>query len=158
MPKTKTRTTTATTRRKHEENVAAAAVASETMEAAADSSSVGAAVDRLWAIHEERREAERVVAEIVRREAAARSALLADLGRLGSTGVRGRLAEVRLVADHVPTVVDWESFYHYVRVRGAFELLQRRLTKLPVLERMEKEPVPGVEITSVTNLSLKRLS
>lgn len=74
------------------------------------------------------------------------------------TGVAGRVARVQVKPNPQPVVVDWPRLYTYILKHKAFELLQRRLSKEAVNERLEaKERVPGITIFNAKKVSCTKI-
>lgn len=56
-----------------------------------------------------------------------------------------------------PAIIDWPAFYDHVAKTGEFELLHKRLSSTAFRERWEAgEQIPGTEISSVWELSVRR--
>jgi hypothetical protein len=76
----------------------------------------------------------------------------------GQTGLAGTIARVQVETKPVPTVEDWAKLYQYIKRTGAFELLQRRLTKSAVEERWEdKKTIPGVGRFNAKSVSVTKI-
>ena len=75
-----------------------------------------------------------------------------------ASGVQGRTARVQVTDSLVPSVEDWPVLYKYIRRTGAWELLQRSVSKEAVRERWDqKRQVPGVKAFHVKRVSCTRL-
>jgi hypothetical protein len=117
-----------------------------------------AAVDRLWSAKEERLAISRTTEVFSEEESALKAHIISELGKTKATGIAGKLARVELVGKTVPTVIDWDVFYAYVKKTGSFELLSRSMNVAAVTERWDAgKTVPGVESTTFSTLSLKKV-
>lgn len=59
--------------------------------------------------------------------------------------------------EDMPSVENWEEFYKYCEENHATYLLQRRLNASGVMSIHSVEPIPGVKVTPVTKLRLRKL-
>lgn len=59
--------------------------------------------------------------------------------------------------EDMPGVEDWEKFYTYCEEKHATYLLQRRLNVSGVMAIHTIDPIPGVKVTPVTKLRLRKL-
>ena len=85
--------------------------------------------------------------------------LIENLPVSNATGTAGQVARVQIKLNPVPTVEDWPKFYAYVKRTGAFDLMQKRLSKEAVQERWEaKKKIPGVGIFNAKKVSCTRLT
>jgi len=74
-----------------------------------------------------------------------------------SAGIKGRLAQCNILVRAVASVVDWDLLYVYLHKHKAYELLQRRLSREGVLERLEAgRLVPGVTINQIPTAHITR--
>jgi len=118
---------------------------------------IGACADLLWKLRQDRLAIQKKVEAMEKDEVALREHIIRTLPKSEASGVSGRLANVRIVSDEVPTVKNWEAFYAYVRKTGSFDLLQRRLAKEAVNERLEdRVKLPGVEVIKIPKVSLTK--
>lgn len=75
-----------------------------------------------------------------------------------STGIAGKVARVQINPVTKPVVEDWDKFYKHIKKSGAFDLMQRRVSKTAVQERWDnKEQVPGVGRLNVKKVSCTKL-
>ena len=75
-----------------------------------------------------------------------------------ATGIAGQVARVQIKPNPIPQVSDWAKFYAYVLKHKAFELLQRRLSKEAINERLDaKERIPGVTIFNAKKVSCTKI-
>lgn len=74
--------------------------------------------------------------------------LLAKMKDEGLPKISNDLGTVYISPQVVPHVVNWDTFYEYVRKTNSFHLLERRLTQTAYREMVENgEDVPGVDPT-----------
>src|SRR5262245_360287 len=107
---------------------------------------LGACVDLLYTLQQERLELQRQAEEIGKRESVLKEHLIQTIPKSDATGVAGKLARVTIDSKPVPKVNDWPKFYAYIKKHDAFDLLQRRVGEGAVKERWDaKENIPGVE-------------
>lgn len=116
-----------------------------------------AAADELYKLKEEKSKLNVQVKEIEEREKELNRWCIDNIPKQGATGVRGKLAEVEVVTEVVPSVKDWPKFYAYMVKTKAFEMLQKKLSPAAVKERWGDKgtKVPGVEPFNVTKVKLK---
>jgi hypothetical protein len=119
---------------------------------------VAAAGDLLYTLREQRLEIEAQANEVMKKEAQVREFIINNLPKQGASGVRGRVAQVRIEKKDVPTAKDWAKIQAYIRKNDAFDLMQRRLNDAAVKARWEEgKKVPGVEKFSVVTVSCTKL-
>ena len=59
--------------------------------------------------------------------------------------------------EDVATVTDWDAFYAYCEENHASYMFQRRINNSSVLEAHKMSEIPGISITSLTKLRLRKL-
>lgn len=52
-------------------------------------------------------------------------------------------------------VTDWGALVEYVVANDAFDLLERRVVTSTAIERLQDEPVPGIEVDSYTTATVR---
>jgi hypothetical protein len=84
--------------------------------------------------------------------------LLIALDQAGVENMRAKSGTVYKAAVTSATVRDWTLTLAYIREHELWELLERRVSKIAVAAVMEEraEDVPGVEVTQVTALHVRR--
>jgi len=118
---------------------------------------LGACVDRLFAIRAERSKLSAVDTALDEERKALEAKLIDELPASSAEGITGKLARATVVTKRVGTVSDWTKLQKYIQKTGAFELLSRRLSQEAVTERWEaKKQVPGVEGLTVKKISLTK--
>ena len=114
--------------------------------------------DQYYLTREERLAKQREVDALQEKESAVKAELIAAISKADASGVAGKLVRVTVVTKPKPQVKDWDALYAYVRRRGAWDLLQRRLSETAVKERWEDgKSIPGVESFNVVDLSVNKL-
>ena len=118
---------------------------------------LGACVDRLFAIRAERSKLSAVDTKLDEERKAIEQRLIDELPASSAEGITGKLARATIVSKRVGTVSDWTKLQAYIKRTGAFELLSKRLSQEAVTERWEaKQQVPGVEGITVKKVSLTK--
>lgn len=117
---------------------------------------IGACADKLYKLREKRYELSRQIKEIEAEEAELKEYVINSLNKQESAGVSGKIANVRVKAENVPVVEDWEAFYKYVARTKSFDMLQRRINTKAVRERIEdkKDFASKAGIGSFTTVSV----
>lgn len=117
---------------------------------------MGACADKLYKLREKRYELGRQIKEIEEEESAIKKYVIDNLSKQESNGVSGKVANVRIKVEDVPTVEDWEAFYKYVTRTKSFDMLQKRINVKAVRERIEdkKDFAKKAGIGSFTNVSV----
>lgn len=118
---------------------------------------LGGCADLLFDIKEKRRKLEAEAEEWHKQETALTEHIIRVLPKSDS-GAMGKHHQVRVVTKQKPRVVDWASFFEYVRKHKAYELVQRRVSEGAVQERWDaKKTVPGTEAFTIVTLSLTKV-
>ena len=69
----------------------------------------------------------------------------------------GLKSTARISETEVPSVVEWDEFYKYIKDKNAFHLLQKRAAASAWAEEIKIEgPVPGVEAFTQRKISLRK--
>ena len=83
--------------------------------------------------------------------------IMEQMSNAGITQAASDKASCSMRESKHPAINDWPAFYDHVAKTGAFELLHKRLSSTAFRERWEAgEQIPGTEITSVWELSVRR--
>lgn len=120
--------------------------------------SLGAQIDELFDLREKKRAAEAAVDEIKDQIDLREAYILGVLESQGLQGSKGLKASVGIQESVVPQVIDWDTFYAFVRRNNAFELLERRPATAAFREHAERrrdKTVPGVMPYTKRKLSLR---
>lgn len=117
---------------------------------------MGACADKLYKLREKRYELGRQIKEIEEEEAAIKKYVIDNLSKQEADGVSGKLANIRVKTENVPTVTDWEAFYKYITRNKSFDMLQKRINVKAVRERIEdkKDFASKAGIGSFTTVSV----
>ncbi len=122
------------------------------------SQKLGALVDALYLLDEQisRRNAE--TRKLGAKYSALEATIMKRLPSSDLSGIEGKRAAARFTRTVVGNVTSWPAVYKYIKQRGAFELLQRRINNAAYREYLEnKIKVPGVERFINVKLSLRKL-
>ena len=107
---------------------------------------LGKLIDELETRRRHRMLCEKTVESCKKLEDEQKQLVLQALVTAGLEGARGSTAQVTRVVSPIPTVVDWDKFYGYIKKNNAFDLLHRRVTTTAVIERWEAgKTIPGVD-------------
>ena len=118
---------------------------------------LGACADLLYKMRQQRLEAQKKVEAMEKDEAELKEHIIRTLPKSEASGISGKVANVKIIADEVPQVKNWEKFYAYVKKTGSFDLLQKRLSKEAVNERLEDDVIiPGLEVVKIPKVSLTK--
>lgn len=119
---------------------------------------LGKCADLLFTLKAERAKAQKVVDALAKKEQAVKNYIIETLPKSEASGVAGKLARVSIHTKTVPTPVDWDAFYKYVKKTGQFQLMQRRLSEAAIGELWDAgKKVPGVDRFNVKTVSLTKL-
>jgi len=118
--------------------------------------SLGAQVDTLWELREQKKALTAQVSELDERIAGAEDALLQAMGEQGLDKLTGRNATASSTRSTTASVEDWDSFYAYIHKNRYYHLLQRRVSDPAYRELLEAgKKVPGVQPFIKTRLNLR---
>lgn len=119
---------------------------------------LGATIDLLWSLREERKAADVIVNEIKERESAVEAHLMNNFDKSGLDGAKGKYGLATLKHSTVADVTNWPAFYAYIQKNKAWDLLQKRPAITAIRERWDaKKTVSGVEPKEITTLSLTKV-
>lgn len=120
---------------------------------------LGATIDLLFQLREERRGHEAEIRKIKEQEDALEAHLMNNFEKSGLDGAKGKSAVAALKHSTVADVTDWDSYYAYIAKKKAWDLLQRRPSITALRARWDDgEMVPGVEPKEIVTLSLTKVS
>jgi hypothetical protein len=78
--------------------------------------------------------------------------------KTGLNGGKGALASATLTSTIEPTAKDWEAIFAYVKRKGAFDLMYRRINGKAWRDRIEAgEKIPGIEEFNRIKLSIRKI-
>jgi hypothetical protein len=119
---------------------------------------LGATIDLLWSLREERKVAEASVKEIKDKEAAVEAHLMNNFERSGLNGAKGKYGLATLKVSTVADVTDWPAFHMYIGKQKAWDLLQQRASITALRARWDAgKEVPGVTPKEIITLSLTQV-
>lgn len=119
---------------------------------------LGACIDLLYTTREKRLALESEAADVKSNETKIKDHLIATFGKSEMEGARGKVASVSIGSRLVPAVKDWDEVYKYVKKKGAWDLLQKRMSDVAFRERLEAgEEIPGVESFNAVTVSCTKL-
>lgn len=106
---------------------------------------IGAKIDLLHTLREEKRELEKDVKSVADKIASMEIDLIAQMDKEGVTKSTGKFASVGISENSRPSVESWDDFYKYIKKHDAFHLLERRPSVAGCNELFEmKGKIPGV--------------
>lgn len=143
-----------------EPTAAAAAVAQVT---ARLSGTVGANIDAMWALREQKRKLEAEIKVVAEKLEVFEEGLMAKLEAEGMAKATGTAATVSISESIVATVEGgdegWKLFYAYIKKTGYFHLLHKRISDEPYRELLRAgKKIPGLQPFTKKRLNLRALS
>lgn len=118
---------------------------------------LGACIDKLYALRAQRLEQEREIKERKRTETAYKDHIIAELRKATLDGGKGDKANASITTNDEPTPNDWTAIWQYIKENDADDLVQRRLYSAAVKARWEAgEEVAGIGHFTVVDLSLTK--
>lgn len=120
---------------------------------------IGAMIDALYALREQRLGIERKAKELKEEEVQARNAIFDKLAELGLTKASGGVATAGIKVSIVPLVEDWDKLWEHIIDQGATDLLQKRISVTAWRARYDDGmDVPGVSKVEDVDISLTKAS
>lgn len=116
--------------------------------------SLGALIDQMWALRENKRELEASIKDLDGKIADIESSLMEQMGSQGVDKMSGALATVSISTNTVAQVEDWEAFWTFIHKKKYGHLLQRRVSDPAYRELLEQ----GVSVPGVSPFSKQRLN
>jgi hypothetical protein len=118
---------------------------------------IGECIDLALAIRTDRLEAEKEVAKKTAREEALKRYILDTFGEDKLEGADGAYAHASIGHDIQVQVIDWPSYYGYIKENDAWDLLERRPGKVAYRARLDAgDEVPGAVHVDVVKLNLSK--
>ena len=118
---------------------------------------LGACIDALYVARATRLARQKEVEMLAVEEGRIKEYLLLTLAENRLEGAKGRLATAATRRTVVPVLKEWDLFTQYVAKHKAFDLFERRVSRLAYRERLDAgKTVPGVEPFTVVELSLTK--
>lgn len=101
--------------------------------------------------------ADKVAAELKKKEVNIKVALIAAMKQLETSSVGGKMFKCEHYTVNEPVVADWPKYYAYILRTKDFSLLERRPGKAAIKERWEDgKVVPGITKFPVDKLSFTK--
>ena len=141
----------------------AATAATVTAVTARLSGTVGANIDAMWALREQKRALEADIKVVTEKLEAFEAGLMAKLEAEGMAKATGAAATVSISESIVATVEGgdegWKLFHAFVKKTGYFHLLHRRISDEAYRELLRAgKKVPGLQPFTKKRLNLRALS
>ncbi|NQW82290.1 MAG: hypothetical protein HQ445_14060 [Polaromonas sp.] len=119
---------------------------------------LGATIDKMWQLREDKRAAEVVTKGIELQIKALESTMFELLDAQDTTKAQGKSASVSISETVVGDVEDWETFWPYIAKNKFFHLVQKRVSD-PALRELwgMKKVIPGVQPFTKRTLNVRSL-
>ena len=122
-------------------------------------SSLGTLIDQRFALRVTRMAKGKEVEELKREERGLDDQIMEKMRETDQLVAGGKTANVSLNPTTVSHVVDWDKVHEFIRESGHWHLMQKRISEPAYREMLTLEiQVPGVEPTTLTKLSLTKVS
>ena len=119
-------------------------------------STIGAKIDQLHNLREQKRRLEEQVKQLQAQMAELENDLIEDMDKQGVSKSTGALATVSISSNIRPSVDDWDAFYAYIHRHKYYHLLERRPSVSGCNELLEtKGKIPGVVPFTQRKLNLR---
>lgn len=121
-------------------------------------STIGAKIDQLHNLREQKRQLEEQVKQLQAKMAELENDLIEDMDKQGVSKSTGTLATVSISSNVRPSVDDWDAFYAYIHRHKYYHLLERRPSVSGCNELLEtKGKIPGVVPFTQRKLNLRSI-
>jgi len=121
-------------------------------------STIGAKIDLLHDLREQKRELEEQVNQLKAQMAEVENELIAEMDKQGVTKSTGSAATVSISTTVRPSVDDWDAFYAYIHRHKYYHLLERRPSVSGCNELLEtKGKIPGVVPYTQRKLNIRSI-
>lgn len=118
--------------------------------------SLGALVDQMWSLREQKRELDASIKDLEGQIADKESLIMEQMASQGLDKMSGALASVSITTNTVAQVEDWDAFWAFIHKKKYGHLLQRRVSDPAYRELLEQGVVvPGVSPFSKQRLNLR---
>jgi len=122
------------------------------------SQTLGSKIDELYELRERKRELTAELKTVEELMDQLDASIQGDLNGLGLTLGRGTRASVSITETEVPSAVDWDDIYQWMKDNDAPYLLERRLSASAWRElKAAGELVPGTETFVRRKLSVRKV-
>jgi hypothetical protein len=123
------------------------------------SNDIGARIDMLYELREQRLGIEKRVKELKEQEVSMRNEIFELLASMGLTKASGALATCGIKVTNVPLVEDWDTLWGYIQQTGEFDLVQKRISVTAWRARFDDGvTIPGVSKVEDVDISLTKAS
>jgi len=123
------------------------------------SKDIGATIDALYALREQRLSIERKAKELKEEEVLMRNKIFEMLADLGLQKASGSVATAGIKVSQVPLVEDWDALWAHIQKSGEFDLVQKRISVTAWRARYEEGvETPGVSKVEDVDISLTKAS
>jgi len=120
---------------------------------------LGATIDAMWQLREDKRAAEAVTKQIELKIKELETTMFSLLDAQDTNKAEGRKASVSISETVVGNVEDWEAFWPYIAKNKYWHLVQKRVSDPGLRELWElKKVTPGVSPFTKRTLNLRSLS
>lgn len=127
--------------------------------AAKFASTIGEMADQLQQLRKKKREIEAQLAVVEGEYAGIEDELLQQLDAQKTSTCKGKLASVSISTTITANVTDWDALYAFIKKKGHFHLLHRRVTDAAYREFLEQGvKVPGTETFARKRLNVRSIS
>ena len=121
--------------------------------------SVGAVIDQLWGVREQKRELEAQVKEVALKIEELEAQLMERLEKEGLEKAAGSKASVSVGTSVVADVQDWDAFWAFIFKNKYSHLLQRRVSEPAYRELLDAgKKVPGVQPFTKRKLNVRTVA
>lgn len=119
---------------------------------------LGATIDLLYTVCQQRLDAEKVIEAMKEQEATIRDYLMSNFEHAGLEGAKGSQATASLRRSTVADVTDWGKLWTYISKTKSWDLVQKRVSVTACRERWDaSKQIPGVEPKEIVALSLTKV-
>lgn len=130
-------------------------MATATKTRASKEPSLGALVDQMWSLREQKRKLDASVKDLEGQIADKESLIMEQMAAQGLDKMSGAMASVSIITNTVAQVEDWDEFLTFIYKKKYGHLLQRRVSDPAYRELLEQgTKVPGVSPFSKQRLNL----
>jgi hypothetical protein len=118
---------------------------------------LGACVDMLYKMREERLAHQKLVDEAKGKEEAIKQHILHNLAKQGGEKFGGKVATATISRRICAEVQDWDALHAWVAKTNSWDMLQKRVNDTAFRARLEENVVvPGVEPYEVVSINLAK--
>jgi hypothetical protein len=119
---------------------------------------LGACIDMAYATQQEYLAKKAEADAVAKRVAEIEDHIIETFPKTGLQGGKGQFASATLTTSIEPTAKDWDAIFGYVKKKGAFDLMYRRINGKAWRDRIEAgEKIPGIEEFNRIKLSIRKI-